>query len=247
MAALGNLVAGIAHEINTPVGALNSTHDTLIRAIDKLKATLGATSPQEYEDNGTIESLFQVIADANRVIATSTERVGDFVRSLRNFARLDEAKFQVADIHEGIDSVLTLLQNEIGQNITVVKSYGNIRPIYCSPGQLNQVFMHVFRNAVQAIESIGEIRVSTFQDDDSVFVQIKDSGRRIPPEQLEHIFDFGFRAMDSKVRMGFGLSTDYKIIQEHKGDIKIESEVGKGTEVTIRLPTMPAEQELAPR
>ena len=246
MATLGNLVAGVAHEINSPLGALRSMNDILIRAIDQLKETLGATFPEEYKNNETIQSKFQIIADANQVIATGTERLADFVRSLRNFARLDEAEFQVADIHEGIDSVLILLRSQMGENISVVKNYGDIRPIYCSPGQLNQVFMHVFKNAIQAIDAAGEIRVSTFEDDDNVCVQIRDTGRGIAPEQLEHIFDFGFRATDSRVKMGFGLSTDYKIIQEHKGEIKIESEVGKGTEVTIRLPDTLAERESWP-
>ena len=118
----------------------------------------------------------------------------------------------------------------------MVKNYGDIREIYCSPGQLNQVFMHLLRNAIQAIEETGEIRVSTFEEDDKVCVQISDTGVGIPPEQLERIFDFDFHATDRRVKMSLGLSTDYRIIQEHKGRMELESEVGKGTIVTINLP-----------
>ncbi len=236
MASLGSLIAGVAHEMNTPLGAITSMHDTQVRAIGKLKQTLEMTFPGEYKDNRTIQSVFKAIADANRVMASGAERLSSIVGSLRNFARLDEAEFQVVDLHAGIDSALTLLQNRIGENITVVKKYGNIPPIYCSPGQLNQVFMHLLKNALQAIEETGEIRVSTFEEDDKVCVRISDTGVGIPPEQLERIFDVDFQATDLRVKMGLGLSTDYRIIQDHKGRIKMESEVGKGTTVTISLP-----------
>jgi two-component system NtrC family sensor kinase len=242
MASLGDLVAGVAHEMNTPIGAINSMHDTLIRAIDKLKQMLETTFPGEYTSNRPLQSVLNVMADASRVMADGAERVTHIVNSLRNFARLDEAEFQVAHIHEGIDSALTLLQNQLKEDITVVKSYGDIRPIYCSPGQLNQVFMHLLKNAIEAIEGPGEIRIDLFEEDDQVCIQIGDTGIGIPPEQLEHIFDFGFSATDSQVRMELGLSTEYKIIQEHEGEIKVESEVGKGTEVTISLPMRESNQ-----
>lgn len=236
MASLGHLVAGISHELNSPVGAINSMHNTLIRAIDKLKDALNQAFSQEYEDNRTIQSSFQVMVDANRVMATGAERVTRIVRSLRNFARLDEAEFQVANLHEGIESTLTLLHSQMEDEITVIKDFGDIKPIFCSPSQLNQVFMHLLRNAIQSIEGEGEIGIKTFEDNNEVYVQISDTGKGIPSEQLERIFDVGFSATDSRVEMEFGLSTDYHIIQEHHGEIKVKSEVGKGTEVTICLP-----------
>ncbi|MCZ6671398.1 MAG: PAS domain S-box protein [Verrucomicrobia bacterium] len=237
MASLGDLVAGVTHELNTPVGAMNSMHDTLTRAVDRLQVTLRESFPQEYEDNRMVQSVFKVIRDANRVMSTGVERVTAIVSSLRNFARLDEAEFQVADIHEGIESTLTLLQTQIGDGIRVVRDYADLKPIYCSPGQLNQAFMHLFKNAIEAIEEEGEIRVRTFLDNGTLCIQIRDTGVGIPTEQLERIFDFGFRTTDSRMRMRFGLPTAYKIVQEHKGEIKIVSEVGKGTEVTVSLAT----------
>ena len=126
--------------------------------------------------------------------------------------------------------------------VTVVKNYGDVGPVHCAPGQLNQVFMHLLRNAIKAIKGKGEIRISTFEDDENVCVRISDTGVGIPPEQLERIFDFDFSTTGPRVTMGLGLSTEYRIIQDHKGEIQIESEVGKGTDVTINLPKRESDQ-----
>jgi len=236
MASLGSLVAGVAHEMNTPMGAIRSMHDTLTRALDKLQQTVKGAMPADHKDQRSLQVLFDVMADANRVMADGTERVTRIVDSLRNFARLDQAKFQLADIHQGIDSTLTLLESQTGENVKIIRHYGEIGPIYCDPGQLNQVIMHLLKNALQAIEETGEIRISTLAAEDQVFIRISDTGVGIPAAQLERIFDFDFHATQGRMKVGFGLSTDYRIIQDHEGEIQIESEVGKGTEVTISLP-----------
>ena len=236
MASLGDLVAGVAHEMNTPLGAIRSTHDTLTRALDKLRQTVERNLSAGHKDHQSLQTLFNVMADANRVITSGAERVTRIVDSLRNFARLDEAEFQLADIHEGIESTLTLLESQTAKDINIVKRYGEIGRVYCAPGQLNQVIMHLLKNALHAIESTGEIRISTFEANHKVYIQIADTGVGIPPAQLERIFDFDFHATQGRMKMGFGLSTDFKVIHDHQGDIRIESEVGKGTEVTISLP-----------
>ena len=155
MASLGSLVAGIVHELNTPVGSVKSMHDTLNRAIEKLRTALS----DEYEGNRLIQGIFNVVADANQVITSGVERVGEIVHSLQNYARLDEAEFQMADLHQGIESTLMLLQSQIGNEITVVKDYADLEPFYFAPRQLNQVFMNLLLNAIQAIEDQGEIRI----------------------------------------------------------------------------------------
>ena len=243
MASLGDLVAGVAHEMNSPIGAIGSMHDTLLRSIDKLKQMLETSLGAEYADNRPLQSVLKVMADAGRVMADGGERVTGIVSSLRNFARLDEAEFQVANIHEGIDSALTLLRNQLAERITIVRNYGDISPIYCSPGQLNQVFMRVLKNAIQSIEVTGEIEIKLFEEEDMAFIQIIDTGMGIPPDQLEHIFDVGFSTHGPQVTMDLGLWTEYKIIEEHGGEIKVESEMEKGTTVTINLPVTQGERE----
>ena len=243
MASLGDLVSGVAHEMNTPLGAAKSMHDTLVRATEKLRQALETGYPDAYGDARTVRPVLKTMADANRIVSAGIERASGIVASLRNFARLDEAEFQTVDLHEGIDSALTLLKGQLGEKVAVVKNYGAIEPVYCAPGQLNQVFMHLLKNALQAIEETGEITISTSRADDMVHVRIRDTGVGIPPAQLERIFDFDFQAGDGRMKMGFGLSTDFKIIQDHGGEIQIESEVGTGTEVTVSLPVTEAGQE----
>ncbi|MCI0420006.1 MAG: ATP-binding protein, partial [Acidobacteria bacterium] len=167
---------------------------------------------------------------------TAGNRIAKIVRSLKNFARLDEAEFQKADLHEGLDSTLTLVHHELKNRAVVVKDYGSLPLVYCSPNQLNQVFMNLFINASQAIEDKGEIRIRTFSDDGKVCVQITDNGKGILPEHLSRIFDPGFTTKGAGVGTGLGLSICYNIIQRHKGNITVQSEPGRGTEFTITLP-----------
>jgi len=170
------------------------------------------------------------------VTRQAEERITTLVQSLRNFARLDEAEFQMADLRDGLDSTLSLLHQQLVADITVRKKYEEIPLTFCSPGQLNQVFMSVLKNAVQAIEGRGEIAVSTSAEAGGILVQIRDTGVGIPAEKIDTIFDLEFSAKSSRVKMGSGLSMAYRIVQEHEGEICVESELGVGTEISIRLP-----------
>ena len=236
MASLGDLVAGVAHEMNPPLGSIRSMHDTLMRAIDKLQQRLDAHFPAACQEDKTVQAAFKVIADANQVIDSGAQRVNGIVSSLRNFARLDEAEFQVVDLHQGIDSALTLLEGQMGARITVVRDYGEIPPVHCAPGQLNQVFMHLLKNAIQAIEGPGQITVSSAVDGDQVCLRFADTGIGMAPEQVQRLFDFEFKAEDKRVKMGFGLAADWRTIQEHKGQLQVDSQLGAGTTVTVLLP-----------
>ncbi len=232
MASLGLLVAGIAHEINTPVGAINSMHDTLKRAITKIKKVWEKQSASDK----SLSNYFRIIEDANRVIDTATERVIGIIKRLRSFARLDEAELKVANIHEGIEDTLTLIYHEIKHNITLVKNYGDIPPVSCYPGRLNQVFLNLLINAKQAINGAGTITITTGMKKNHIFIQFRDSGVGIPHEKVKQIFDPGFTTKGVGVGTGLGLSICYQIIEDHRGKIEVESEVGKGTTFTISLP-----------
>lgn len=236
MASLGTLVAGVAHEINTPIGAVSSMQDTLFRTIDKIVEMLESLVPPGSEKRPQLETMMKVIDDANQVIRPGTERVIDIVRRLRSFARLDEAELKTVDIHEGLEDTLTLIHHDLKHYVTVKKKYGNIPPIACFPGQLNQVFLNILVNARQAIKEKGEISIITALKDKKVSITIRDNGIGIPESDLPKIFDPGFTTKGVGIGTGLGLSICYQIIQGHRGEIRVESEVGKGTTFTIILP-----------
>jgi PAS domain S-box-containing protein len=230
MAALGTLVAGIAHEINTPIGAVSSMHDTLTRSLAKVKETLDAAGGYR------METLFGVVDDSNKVIRSGIERVMTIVRRLRSFARLDEAELKTIDVNEGIEDTLTLVHHELKHNVTVNRQYGKIPPLACFPGRLNQVFLNLLVNARQAIRGEGTIDIETRMEGRRFVAVFTDSGVGIPPENLDRIFDPGFTTKGVGVGTGLGLSICYGIVQDHFGEISVESEVGRGTRFTIRIP-----------
>lgn len=237
MAALGDLVAGVAHEINTPLGAVVSNNDLVARAMAKTKEVLG-DPPQLDKARGFVDRAANV-AEASR---EAYKRIGEIVRSLRNFARLDEAERKPADLHEGIESTLTLAAHLMKNRITVHREYGQIPAIDCYANQLNQVFLNMLVNAAQAIEGPGEITIRTRTEPgpgaapERVVVEISDSGAGIKPEHLAKIFNPGFTTKGVGVGTGLGLAISYRIIQNHHGKIDVESEMGRGTTFRITLP-----------
>ncbi len=228
MASLGDLVAGVAHEINNPIGAVNASADVADRCVDKIEL--------EPNINQQLQKTTKILKESIGVIVTAGNRIAAIVKSLKNFARLDESEYQKTDIHEGIESSLILMENEFQNRISVVKDYHDIPEIVCYPGQLNQVFLSLLKNATNAIEGSGRIGIKTAKENGHVRVEISDTGKGIPRNKLDKIFDFGFSTGDSRVKMSSGLSTAYSIVQKHHGEIKVDSEVGKGTTFSIVLP-----------
>jgi signal transduction histidine kinase len=238
MASLGNLVAGVAHEVNNPVGAINSAADAARRCI----VILDENARAHGDGEARVRKALDILSENNTIISTASERVTNIVRSLRNFSRLDEAEYQKANLHEGIDSTLTLVHHKLKNRIDVVREYGaDVPAIECFPNQLNQVFMNILVNAAQAIEDEGTITIRTTRDGDFVVVAISDTGKGIRPEHMERLFDPGFTTKGVGVGTGLGLSITYKIVEQHGGTIDVESEVGRGTTFSIRLPISAAE------
>ena len=243
MAALGNLVAGIAHEINTPVGAIHSMHDTLVRAVGKLKATIEEQYPECCREGNPLAKALKVIDDSNRVIEAGSARVTTIVRSLRNFARLDQAERKEANLHAGLDDSLMLIHHDTKNRVEIVRDYGEIPEVLCYPGRLNQVFLNILNNAQQAISASGTITVSTRVVGGEAHVVIADTGSGIPEESLSRIFDPGYTTKGIGVGTGLGLSICYQIMEDHGGHIDVASKVGQGTTVTIVLPLVPPDRE----
>ena len=236
MAAMANLVAGIAHEINTPIGAISSVHDTITRAVEKLKSILDDEELDENARGPKVDSVLRVVTESASVIKTGSERVTNIIQSMKNFARLDEAELKQVDIHEGLEDALRLVQHDLGDRISVIENYGDVDPLVCYPSRLNQVFLCLLVNAIEAIEGTGQIVITTQKNDDKLSVSIQDSGIGIPAESLGEIFDPGFTTKGVGVGAGLGLSICHQIVQDHKGTIEAESKVGEGTTITTILP-----------
>ena len=237
MASLGMLVAGIAHEINTPIGAINSMQNTTIRAVGKLKTLIDGICQDKHLSNPKLKKMFDLIDDGNNVIESGIGRVTKIISRLRSFARLDEADLKLADVHEGIDDTLTLIHHEMKHNIKVIKEFGKIPSISCFPSRLNQVFLNLLINAKQAIKGKGSVTISTFLQDDHVHITFQDTGIGIEKERLSKVFDPGYTTKGVGVGTGLGLSICYQIIKDHRGEIEVTSEVGNGTTFTIIIPT----------
>lgn len=237
MASLGNLVAGVAHELNTPIGAMVAAADVSRRCCEKLSGLVaegspgskGAASPDLHKVNELLVQNISLIRDGGR-------RVSAIVRNLKDFSRLDEAEFQPADLHEGLDSTVNLVQHLLKNRIEVQKDYGDIPEIMCHPNELNQVFMNLLTNASQAIEGKGRITIRTSANRENVTIKVADTGHGIAPEDRTRVFEPGFTTRGVGVGTGLGLAISHQIVSKHGGSIRIESEIGGGSEITVQLP-----------
>jgi len=169
-------------------------------------------------------------------IEEGANRSSQIVKGLRTFSRLDEDNCQMYDIHEGIDSTLILLQNKIKDRIKIRKEYGDFEDVECFPSKFNQVILNILTNSIQAIEGEGEILIQTIRSSIGIKVIIKDNGIGMSPEVKKHIFDPFFTTKQVGEGTGLGLSISFGIIEQHKGNIDVISEPGKGTEFIISLP-----------
>jgi signal transduction histidine kinase len=231
MASLGMLVSGVAHEINTPLGAINCNVDLYKVLIGRLK-----DNPIVAEDINAKEIVSKLdLANHTNVIAC--ERIMNIVRSLKSFARLDEAEYQITDVHQGLENTLLLLNNRIKNKVEIIKDFGDVPNIWCYPNQLNQVSMNLLGNAIDSLEEKGTIWIKTYTEGNNLFIKVRDNGGGISPENLNKIFDPGFTTKGVGVGTGLGLSIVFNIIEKHKGKIWAKSELGKGTEFTVQIPT----------
>ncbi len=250
MASVGQLAAGVAHEINNPMGFISSNLSSLGRYQAKL-TTYQKQLEDWIEQQADAETQAQmqavrkklkinyVLEDIQDLIAESTEgaeRVREIVQNLKSFSRVDQTSFSEVDINECLESTLAIAWNEIKYKATVEKDFGQIPPLSCFPQQLNQVFLNILVNAAQAIEKNGVIRIHTWQEGGWLKVAISDNGSGIPEALRSRIFEPFFTTKEVGQGTGLGMSISYEIIKAHHGDIEIESSEGHGTTFTIRLP-----------
>jgi len=254
MASLGQLTAGVAHEINNPinfvyagVSTLQSTLQSFYEIVDKYERLDPDTNPEEYKamlkdiadlkEDLEFGEMRQDIDEIVNAIHEGATRTAEIVKGLRNFSRLDEEQLKMANINESLESTLVILSGQFKDHIEVVKQYEeNLPSIHCYPGQLNQVFLNLLNNSRQAIEGKGKIYISTYSNKKSVFIKIGDTGTGIAPEVLVRIFEPFYTTKEVGEGTGLGLSISYGIIEKHNGRINVQSKLGEGTEFVIELP-----------
>ncbi|HAT31880.1 MAG TPA: PAS domain-containing sensor histidine kinase [Janthinobacterium sp.] len=254
MASIGQLAAGIAHEINNPVGFVNSNMGslqgyvtTLFGVIDEYERVIAALPGQpevgarvaQIREGADLAFLKDDVNDLVKESMDGLKRVKDIVQSLKDFSHVGETEWQIADLHHGLDSTLNIVSNEIKYKATVEKHYGVLPQVKCLASQLNQVFMNLLVNASHAIKERGTITIRTGCAEDWVWIEIGDTGAGIPPENLNRIFEPFFTTKPVGSGTGLGLSLSYGIVTKHGGKIEVASEVGQGTRFTIRLPLVP--------
>ncbi len=251
MASIGQLAAGVAHEINNPVGYVASNLSALGRSLNDLLAVLDASERLEGSISGDSPELLALRAlkekvnlgylreDLRDILAESKEgleRVKKIVLDLKTFSHVDEAEWKEADLHVGLESTLNIVWNELKYKAEVVKEYGVLPEIECVPSQLNQVFMNLLVNAAHAIESHGTITIRTGLEGDRVWVEVSDTGKGIAPENIGRVFDPFFTTKPVGKGTGLGLSLSYGIVKKHHGQIDVESTPGQGTTFRVWLP-----------
>jgi signal transduction histidine kinase len=252
LASLGQLAAGVAHEINNPTGFISSNLGTLAGYFNNLQEMLNAYQDAE-EAIGSNELLERLKSIRERIeldflkedipllIKESKEgigRVGQIVKDLKDFSRVDSnQEWQWANLQQGIESTLNIVANELKYKANVIKEYAVVPEVECLPSQINQVFMNLIVNAAQAMgPERGTITIRNGIEGENVWVEVADTGSGIAPQSLQKIFDPFFTTKPVGQGTGLGLSLSYGIVKKHRGDISVRSEVGVGTTFRVQLP-----------
>lgn len=256
MASIGSLAAGVAHEINNPIGFVASNMGNLGEYIADLFSIIDAyreellayTSVPKTDDLAKKLDIEYIRDDIKNLLLESkdgVDRVKRIVQDLKDFSHVDHGEWVVTNLHQGLDSTLNIVNNELKYKATVEKQYGNIPPIVCIASQLNQVFMNLLVNAAHAIQGSGKITIETGLQEESLFVKISDTGCGIPKENLVRIFDPFFTTKPVGKGTGLGLSLSYGIVKRHGGKITVDSTPSVGTAFTVWLPVASQHTESA--
>ena len=234
MAALGRLLAGVIHEINTPMGAISSNNQVLLRSLDLVRKALADPQPAALNRARDILDTCVSLAAVDRA---AIERIIGLVRGVKTYSRTGDSELSRVDLNEQLRLALKLMHVEFRRRIVVETHYGELPPVECYAAMLDQVFLNLLVNAGQAIQGEGRVGVRTRLDGSEVLISISDTGRGIRPEQKHKIFTEGFTTKPIGVGTGLGLAISREIVVEkHRGRIDFESEPGVGTTFHIHIP-----------
>ncbi|RKX29687.1 MAG: hypothetical protein DRP47_01205 [Candidatus Zixiibacteriota bacterium] len=237
LAAIGTLAAGVAHEINNPIGFISSNLNTMKKYVDKISSFIATIENENASDRKKIDFILEDFTDAIEESIEGTTRVRNIVADLKSFSRVDKAEKGQANLNEGIESTLNIVWNELKYKCKVEKKLGDIPDLYCIPNQLNQVFLNILVNAGHAIEhNEGLIKIESKATDKDIIISFTDNGKGIPKANIKKLFEPFFTTKEVGKGTGLGLSLAYDIVKKHGGHIDVKSEVGEGTEFTISLP-----------
>jgi two-component system NtrC family sensor kinase len=238
LASLGRLSAGIIHEIKTPIGSIFSNNEVILRSLDKIKALLSAAQAEGGPPPKRALDIIDIIAGLAAVDKIACERISGVIRSLKSFARVNEDELLKTDVNSMLVNTIKLVSTVFRDRVRIETDFGELPPVECYPGLLNQVFLNLVVNAGQAIEGTeGKIVVRTRREDGDVHVSVEDNGGGIPADIQEKIFAAGFTTKPFGEGTGLGLSISREIVEDtHCGRIGFESETGKGTTFHVRIP-----------
>ncbi len=239
MASLGQLVAGISHELNNPIGFIYSNSKQLKSYIEKIEKFINDYDGKKETDKDSKIDIDNLMIDLHSLIhdtISGSQMIKEIVDNLRNFSHLDEAKWKKVDIHKGIESSIKIMMPQFKRQLEIHKNFQASGIISCNPGQLNQVFLNILSNAAQAIDNSGNIWINTHDENNFLVIDIKDDGKGMPPNIRDKIFDPFYTTKDVGEGTGLGLSISYSIIQNHNGTLSAESHINKGSTFTIKIP-----------
>ncbi len=241
MASVGQLAAGVAHEINNPIGFVNSNLGSLQSRIEGLLKVIGAYEAADpaiaaAKKSADLDFLREDIVSLMSESRAGLARVAKIVSNLKDFSRVDNAKQQFVNLETGLNSTLEVVGNEIKSKAEVKKEYAGLPDIECMAAQINQVFANLLINAAQAIAGRGTITLRTGFDEQEVWVEVEDTGKGIPPENMTRIFEPFFTTLPIGQGTGMGLSLAYSIARGHHGRIEVKSVVGQGSTFRLTLP-----------
>ncbi len=237
MAALAALVAGVAHEMNTPLGAVRSSQATREKGTRLIEEALEAEGVQGGAgEEPRLRRAVEAVRQADRVIADGLARISDVVDRLRGFARLDEAEVQQVDVNESIAQTVAVLAPRWRSGVVLERSLHDLPPLTCKARQINQLLLHLLTNALQACGDRGRIEIRTRQQEGAIILEVQDDGVGIPAEKLERVFDPGYTTWGVRVGAGLGLAISRDIAEDHGGSLMLESEEGRGTMARVVLP-----------